>query len=148
MKVILKKDVKELGKKGATVEVSDGYARNYLIPRGIAVEASVGALRSVEAEKATAKKNEERLIAELKALRDKLAEKPVTVPAKTGEGGRLFGSITNKDIAEAISKMLGKEFDRKRIELENPIKNVGTYTVTLKFGHDIQGKITVNVVEA
>lgn len=148
MKVILKQDVKDLGKKGATVDVSDGYARNYLFPRNWAVEASAGAMKALETEKAAAKNKEDRLVADLKLLRDKLTAQPIIVPAKTGEGGRLFGSITNKDIADAITKFLGKEFDRKKLELTTPIKAIGTFQVTVKLGHDVTGQITVNVVSA
>jgi large subunit ribosomal protein L9 len=146
MKVILKADVKGTGKKGETVEVSDGYARNFLLPRGLAVEASAGALKSLEQEKKAQAQKQERIIAELKALRDRLEGQTIKVPARTGEGGRLFGSITNKDIADAISRHLGKEFDRKMVELGSPIKALGAYPITLKFGHNITGKITVEIV--
>jgi large subunit ribosomal protein L9 len=148
VKVILKADVKGTGKKGQTVEVSDGYARNFLLPRGLAVEASAGALRSLEEEAKAKAAKQERIIAELKALRDRLEGKTIRVPARCGEGGRLFGSITNKDVADAISKFLGTEFDRKIVELDTPIKSLGTYPVTLKFGHNITGSIHVEIVPA
>lgn len=148
MKVILKADVKGTGKKGEAVEVSDGYARNFLFPRSLAVEASAGAMRSMEEEKNAQVRKQERLIAEVKALRDKLEGQTVKVPARCGEGGRLFGSITNKDIADAIAKFLGKEFDRKVIDLTTPIKTLGTYPITLKLGHNISGTINVHIVEA
>lgn len=147
MKVILKADVKGSGKKGQTIEVADGYARNFLFPRGLAVEASQGALRSLEEEKNAQQKKQERIINEIKALRDKLEGQTVKVPAKCGDSGRLFGSITNKDIADAISKFLGKDFDRKVIDLTTPIKTLGTYPVSLKFGHNISGTINVEIVE-
>lgn len=146
MKVILKADVKGTGKKGQTVEVSDGYARNFLFPRGLALEASAGALKSLEEEKKAQERKAERVINDLKALRDRLEGQTVKVPARTGEGGRLFGSITNKDVADAITKFLGKEFDRKVIELNTPIKTLGTFPVTLKFGHNIAGTINVEIV--
>jgi len=147
MKVILKADVKGTGKKGQTIEVADGYARNFLFPRGLAVEASQGALRSLEEEKIAQQKKQERIINEIKALRDKLEGQTVKVAARCGENGRLFGSITNKDIADAITKFLGKEFDRKVIDLTAPIKTMGTYPVSLKFGHNITGTINVEIVE-
>lgn len=146
MKVILKADVKGTGKKGQTLEVSDGYARNFLFPRGLAVEASAGALKSIEEEKKAQIQRQERIVNELKAVRDKLEGQTVKVPAKAGEGGRLFGSITNKDVADAITKFLGKEFDRKLIELSSPIKTVGIFPVTLKFGHNISGTVNVEIV--
>lgn len=145
MKVILKADVKGTGKKGQTLEVSDGYARNFLFPRGLAVEASAGALKSIEEEKKVAEAKQARILSDLKALRDKLDGQTVRLPAKCGEGGRLFGSITNKDVAGAISKFLGKEFDRKLIELTSPIKTLGVYPVTLKFGHNINGTVNVQI---
>jgi large subunit ribosomal protein L9 len=146
VKVILKADVKGMGKKGQTVEVSDGYARNYLLPRGLAVEASAGALKAIEEERKAQAAKQERIISELKALRDRLEGQTVRLPAKCGEGGRLFGSITNKDIAAAISRFLGKEFDRKMVELEAPIKSLGVYPVSLKFGHNINGTVHVEIV--
>lgn len=148
MKVILKADVKGTGKKGQTIEVSDGFARNYLFPRGLAMEASAGALKSLEEEAKAKQAKADRIVTDLKALRDKLEGKTVKVPARCGEGGRLFGSITNKDIADAITKFLGKEFDRKLIDLTTPIKTLGTYPVTLKFGHNISGTVNVEIVSA
>jgi large subunit ribosomal protein L9 len=146
MKVILKVDVKGTGKKGQTVEVSDGYARNFLFPRGAAVEASAGAMKSIEEERQAQVRRQERIIAELQALRDKLEGQTVKVPARTGEGGRLFGSITNKDIADAITKFLGKEFDRRVVDLDTPIKSLGIYPVSLKFGQNVTGTINVQIV--
>jgi large subunit ribosomal protein L9 len=148
MKVILKADVKGTGKKGQTLEVSDGFARNFLFPRGLAMEASSGALKSLEEEAKAKERKQERILNELKALRDKLEGQTVKVPARCGEGGRLFGSITNKDIADAITKFLGKEFDRKLIDLVNPIKTLGVYQVTLKFGQNVNGTINVEIVSA
>jgi len=146
VKVILKADVKGTGKKGETVEVSDGYARNFLLPRGLAVAASAGALKSIEVERRAQAEKEQRRIAEVKALRDRLDGQTIRLPAKCGEGGRLFGSVTNKDVAEAISRHIGKEFDRKVIELNAPIKTVGVHTVELKFGHNINAKVNAEIV--
>lgn len=148
MKVILKADVKGTGKKGETHEVSDGYARNFLLPRGLAVEASSSALKSMEQERQAKQQRQERIITELKTLRDKLEAITVTVPARCGEGGRLFGSVTNKDIADVITGVLGKEFDRRQIELESPIKTLGTHKVALKFGNGVSGTLTVAIVPA
>lgn len=146
MKVILKADVKGTGTKGQTLEVSDGYARNFLFPRGLAVEASAGALKSIEEERKVQAARQERILNDLKALRDKLEGQTVRLPAKCGEGGRLFGSITNKDVAGAISKFLGKDFDRKMIELSSPIKSLGVYPVSLKFGQHVNGTVNVEII--
>jgi len=149
MKVILKVDVKGTGKKGETLEVSDGYARNFLLPRGLAMEASAGALKSIEEEQKAKAAKQERMLNELKALRDKLDGQTVKLHAKCGEGGRLFGSVGNKDVADAIAKHLGvKEFDRKIVELSSPIKVLGVYTVSLKFGHNVNGTVNVEIVSA
>lgn len=148
MKVILKADVKGTGRRGQTVEVSDGYARNFLLPRGLAVEASASALKSLAEEQKAQERKKERMIQQLRDLRDRLEGQTIQVPARTGENGRLFGSITNKDIAEAISKFLGQEFDRKHVDLTAPIKSLGTFTVSLKFGHNVTGTITVEIVAA
>lgn len=148
MKVILKQDVKNLGKKGQTVEVAEGYARNFLIPRGAAVPATEGALKSLETEQRQQADREQRMVDQLRALRDKLAEMTVTVPVRCGEGGRLYGSVTNKDIADSLTQVLGKSFDRRVIELDQPIRALGTYEVKLKFGHNITGKLNVTIVGA
>ena len=147
MKVILKQDVPNLGKKGQTIEVAEGYGRNFLLPRGLAIEASEGALKSIATEERDKKLREERIVNELKALRDRLAQTPVTVRVKCGEGGRLYGAVTNKDIAEAVAKLLGKDFDKRVIEVKQPIKSLGTYELDMKFGHNVSGKLTVNIVE-
>jgi len=148
LKVILKADIKGTGKKGQILEVSDGYARNYLIPRGLAVEASAGALRSIEEEKKVQAARQERLIKQLQATRDRLEGQTVRLAAKCGEGGRLFGSVTNKDVAEAIGKFLGTEFDRKLVELDAPIKTVGVYPVTVRFGHNITATVIFEIVQS
>lgn len=148
MKVILKVDVKGTGTKGQTLEVSDGYARNFLFPRNLAMEASTGALRALEEEKNAKLRKEQRIVTDLQTTRDKLEGQTVTIAAKCGESGRLFGSITNKDVADGITKFLGKEFDRKLIELTTPIKSLGSYPITIKFGHNISGTINVQIVEA
>lgn len=147
MKVILKADVKGTGSKGQTLEVADGFARNFLFPRNLAVEASTGALKSIEVERDAKRRREERVVSDIKALRDRLEGQVVKIPAKCGDSGRLFGSITNKDIAEAITKFLGQEFDRRLIDLPTPIKTLGSYPINLKFGHNITGTLNVNIVE-
>lgn len=146
MKVILKADVKGTGKKGQTLEVSDGFARNFLLPKGLAVAASACALRTIEEEQKAQKAKQERQLAEIRALRDRLEGQTVRLPMKCGDAGRLFGSVTNKDVAGAISRFLGTEFDRKLIDMGTPIKALGTYPVSLKFGHNITGTVNVEIV--
>lgn len=146
MKVILKADVKGSGKKGQTIEVSDGYARNFLFPKGLAVEATQGALNVVAGEQRRAEKKQADLLASLEALKAKVDGQTIKLIAKAGEGGRLFGSITNKDVAETIGKFLGHPFDKKMIELTSPIKTQGVYPVTLKLGQQITAKVDVHVI--
>jgi large subunit ribosomal protein L9 len=146
MKVILLEDVKSLGRKGDVVEVAEGYGRNYLLPRKLAVEASKGALASLnEQKKAQAKREaEERAAAE--ALAKLLESKPVNVTAKAGGNGKLFGAITNAQIAEAIERSFDVAVDRHKIELKDTIKALGTYPVSVRLGKNIVAKATVNVV--
>lgn len=145
MIVILLKDVKGSGKAGEVIKVSDGYARNLLIPKGLAKEATDGNVRSLEKQKALAaeKKAEEKGAAQ--ALAEKLKEKPVSIVTKGGEGGRLFGSITTKDIAEALKKQHNIDIDKKKFVLENPIKTTGEFSVDVKLYTEVTGTIKVNV---
>lgn len=147
MIVILKKDVKGTGKAGDVIKVSPGYARNMLIPRGFAVEATEGNLRNLEKQKQIQKENEaiEKAKAEDVAL--KLSKGNIVIKTKAGEGGRLFGSITNKDIAEAIEEQLDIKIDRRKIVLENPIKELGIVNVEAKLYPEVTGKFVVEVKE-
>ena len=147
MKVILKQDVATLGKRGATVEVSEGYARNFLMPRGLAVEASEGALKALAVEKKVADNKAAKEEAEARALGQKLAELEVVVPAKMGEGGRLFGSVTAKDITDALAKQKVK-LDKKKLELPEPLKHLGTYEVAVKLHPKVHVNLKVKVVSA
>ena len=143
MKVILNKDVKGTGKAGDVVTVSDGYARNMLIPRGLATEATQSNIRQLEKQKAIA--------AEKKAAAQELAEKlnkaSIKMKIKAGEGGRIFGSITSKDIADAINMQLGMDIDRKKVKLDAPIKQVGQTDVDMRLYQDVNAKIKV-IIEA
>ncbi|MBR2674430.1 MAG: 50S ribosomal protein L9 [Mogibacterium sp.] len=145
MEVILKKDVKGTGKAGEIVKVSDGFARNRLIPRGEAVEATEGNKRAME--KAAAKMKER--FAQDKAAAEEFAKKlsgaPVVIKTKAGEGGRLFGSITSMDIAEAIKEQIGEEIDRRKIVLEKPIKEMGVSEVEIKIFQDVSAKMEVRI---
>lgn len=147
MIVILKKDVKGTGKAGDVIKVSPGYARNMLIPRGFAVEATEGNIRNLEKQKQIQKENEaiEKAKAEEVAL--KLSKGNIVIKTKAGEGGRLFGSITNKDIAEAIEEQLDIKIDRRKIVLENPIKELGIFNVEAKLYPEVTGKFVVEVKE-
>ena len=145
MIVILNRDVKGTGKAGDIVKVSDGYARNMLIPKGYAKEATEGNVRNLEKQKAIAaeKKAEEK--AEAQALAEKINERSVTIKTKAGEGGRIFGSITSKDIADALADQHRLTVDKKKIQLDNPIKQTGELIVDIKLYPEVMAKLKVTV---
>ena len=147
MIVILNRDVKGTGKAGDVVKVSDGYARNMLLPKGYAKEATEGNIRSLEKQKAIAaeKKAEEKARAEEQAK--KIRELSVTIKTKAGDGGKIFGSITSKDIAEALNKQHGIDVDKKKIQMEAPIKQTGETTVNVKLYFEVSAQLKV-IVEA
>lgn len=144
MRVILLKDVPSLGKAGSVVEVRDGYARNYLLPRGLAREATEGQLRALEQERAVRDRKVARERERAAELAQALRSRPVQIRAKAGSAGRLFGAVTAQQIAEALRRM-GFEVDRKQVELEEPIKSVGTYRVgvRLPFGQHVEVEVQV-----
>ena len=146
MQVILNKDVKGTGKAGDIVNVSDGFARNMLFPKGLATEATTANVRNLEKQKANeaAKKAEEKAAAQ--ELAKKLEEAKVTIKTKSGEGGRLFGSITSKDIAEAAKKQ-GYDIDKKKIQLSSPIKSIGRFDIKVKLYPEVVGTLTVEVID-
>ena len=146
MKVILLQDVKGKGKKGQMIEVSDGYARNYMLPRKIAMEATTDAVNTMRMnDKATAERIA-REKAEALATAGKLREMTVVVKAKGGGQGRLFGAVTNAEIAAALEKT-GIKLDKRKIVISDPIKNVGTYTVNCKLGYEISAPLSVKIEE-
>ena len=147
MKVILLQDVKGKGKKGQMIEVSDGYARNYMLPRKIAVEATADAVNTMRMNDKATQERIAREKAEAMEISRKLREMTVTVTAKGGGAGRLFGSVTNQEIADALAKT-GIKLDKRKIIIAEPIKNVGTYTVTCKLGYEITAPLTVKIEEA
>ena len=147
MKVILLQDVKGKGKKGQMIEVSDGYARNYMLPRKIAVEATPDAVNTMRMNDKATQERIAREKAEAMEISRKLREMTVTVTAKGGGAGRLFGSVTNQEIADALAKT-GIQLDKRKIIIAEPIKNVGTYTVTCKLGYEISAPLTVKIEEA
>lgn len=145
MKVILLQDVKKMGKKGDVIEASDGYARNYLFPRKLAEEATANALHVVNVKKENERKKK---LAELEAAQKLAAElkgKEVTINAKAGDNGRLFGAITNKDVAEAINSEFNLSIDKKKVVV-NTIKVAGTYEVEVKLYPEVSTKMKVNIV--
>lgn len=145
MKVILKKDVKSLGKKGQVCEVSDGYARNFLFPRELAVEATTGNLNDLASKKANEQRKKEKEKQEAQELAAKLNSITLEVITKTGEGGRLFGSVTNKEIAEALKAKYKIDIDKRKIELKEPIKALGTFNVQVKLHPEVSAQFQVQV---
>ena len=148
MKVILLQDVKGKGKKGQMLEVSDGYARNYMLPRKIAIEATVDAMNT---KKMNDKAEAERIArekAEAMEISKQLRELTLVVTAKGGGAGRLFGSVTNQEIADALKAKSGITLDKRKIVISDPIKAVGTYTVNCKLGYEITAPLTVKIEEA
>ena len=145
MIVILNKDVKGTGKAGDVVKVSDGYARNMLIPKGLATEATQGNIRHLEKQKAIAaeKKAEEKAAAKKQA--EKIGKLTVTIKTKAGDGGKIFGSITSKDIAEGLKAQHGIEVDKKKIQLSSPIKQTGEMSVDIKLYSEVSAELKVKV---
>ena len=148
MKVILLQDVKGKGKKGQMLEVSDGYARNFMLPKKLAIEATPDAINTMRMNDKATQERIAKEKAEALATGKKLREMTVTVTAKGGGNGRLFGSVTNQEIADALEKQSGIKLDKRKIVIADPIKNVGTYTVTCKLGYEINAPLTVKIVEA
>ena len=148
MKVILLQDVKGKGKKGQMLEVSDGYARNFMLPRKLAIEATPDAINTMKMnDKATAERIA-REKAEALEVSKKLRAMTLVVKAKGGGAGRLFGSVTNQEIADALEKNGGIKLDKRKVVIADPIKAVGTYTVTCKLGYEINAPLTVKIEEA
>lgn len=146
MKVILLSEVKPLGKRGQVVDVAEGYARNFLLPRQLAAVASQGALTVLAEQRRAQEKRAEQTLAEAKALAELLESKPVAVRAKCGERGRLFGTVTSSQIADAIERTFSVNIDRHKIDLKSPIKTLGSYPVEIKLGRNIVAKATVDVL--
>jgi large subunit ribosomal protein L9 len=147
MKVILLQDVKGKGKKGQMLEVSDGYARNFMLPKKLAIEATTDAINTMRMNDKATQERIAREKAEALAVAGKLREMTLTVTAKGGGAGRLFGSVTNAEIADALAKN-GIKLDKRKIVISDPIKSVGTYTVTCKLGYEISAPLTVKIQEA
>ena len=147
MKVILLEDVKSLGKKGQIVNVSDGYARNYVLPKKLGVEASSANLNDLKLQKANADKVAQQQLEAARATAAELETKEVVLTMKSGEGGRAFGSVSSKEIAAAAKEQCGMELDKKKIQLPEAIKALGVYQVNIKLHPQVTGTLTVKVVE-
>ena len=147
MKVILLQDVKGKGKKGQMLEVSDGYARNFMLPKKLAVEATADAINTMRMNDKATQERIAREKAEAMEISKKLREMTVVVTAKGGGNGRLFGSVTNQEIADALKAKSGIALDKRKIVISDVIKNVGTYTVTCKLGYEITAPLTVKIEE-
>ena len=148
MKIILLEDVKSLGKKGTIVNVSDGYARNMLLPKKLGVEATPKNLNDLKLQKAHEEKMAREALEAAKAFSEKISASEVTVSIKVGEGGKVFGSVSAKEIAEAAKEQLGYELDKKKIQMDGPIKELGTTTVTVKLHPQVAAPLKVCVKEA
>lgn len=148
MKVILLQDVKGKGKKGQMLEVSDGYARNYMLPRKIAIEATADAVNTMRMNDKAAAEKAAKERAEALEISKQLREMTLVVTARGGGAGRLFGSVTNQEIAEALAAKTGIRLDKRKIVIADPIKAVGTYTVQCKLGYEITAPLTVKIEEA
>ena len=147
MKVILQQDVKGQGKKGQLVDVSDGYARNFLLPRKLAVIATAENLNTMKQQEKARKAQEAAEKAEAEATAKKLEGLMVKIPAKAGEGGRLFGAVTAKEVSEALSAQHGVSIPKTRLVMEEPIKACGGYQIKAKLGYEVTGTVNVMVVE-
>lgn len=146
MKVILQQEVKKLGKKGEIIEVSEGYARNYLLPQKLAIPATNSNVNTVKLQKDAESRKQQRILDEAKVLAAQLAKVEVTIGVKMGEGGRLFGSVTSKDIADALLAEHKLEMDKRKIELKDSIKALGTYPVTIKIHPEVSAQIQVHII--
>jgi len=148
MKVIFLQDVKGKGKKGQMMEISDGYARNFLLPRKLAVEATADAVNTKKMNDKAAAEKAARERAEALEISKQLRDMTLVVTAKGGGAGRLFGSVTNQEIADALKAKSGITLDKRKIVIADPIKSVGTYTVQCKLGYEITAPLTVKIEEA
>lgn len=148
MKIILLQDEKKLGKKGDIIEASDGYARNYILPKKIGVEATAKNMNDLKLQKANSEKVAQEQLDAARALAAELEEKVVTVKIKAGEGGKTFGSVSTKEIAAALKEQYNVEIDKKKLQLSENLKTFGSYEIAVKLHPQVTGKVTVKVTEA
>jgi large subunit ribosomal protein L9 len=147
MKVILQQDVRGQGKKGQMIEVAEGYARNYLLPRKLAMPATADAVNTMKLREKAKKAEDARLKAEAEAIVEKLKNSPVKVTARAGANGKLFGAVTSKEVSDALQAQYGIELAKQKIVMDEPIKAYGNYELKVKLGYEVSGKIYVMVVE-
>ena len=145
MKVILKQDVKSLGKKDEIVNVSDGYANNFLLPKGLAVPATAGGINEVKNKQQAADEKKRREIAAAKELAAALKDKEVVIKIKSGAGGKLFGAVSNKEVAEELNKQYGFDIDRKKLVIHEPVKSLGVYEAEARIYPGITGEFKIRV---
>ena len=148
MEVVLLEDVKSLGKKGQIVKVNEGYARNFILPKKLGVEATTKNLNDLKLKKANEEKVAAQQLAAAKELAEKLEKASVTLAIKAGDNGKAFGSVSGKEIGSAIQEQLGLEIDKKKLMLSEPLKTFGTHEVPIKLHRDVTAKLAVKVVEA
>ena len=147
MEVVLLEDVKALGKKGEIVKVSDGYARNFILPKKLGVEANAKNLNDLKLQKAHADKMAAEQLAAAKELAARLESVKVTLAVKSGEGGKVFGSVSSKEIAAAVKEQCSLELDKKKIQIQEPIRTLGVHEVSVKLHRDVTAKLRVQVTE-
>ena len=147
MKVILTQDVRGQGKRGQMIEVSDGYARNFLLPRKLAQEATADNINTMRMNDKATQERQAKERAEALDLRNRMKDMTIVVTAKGGGAGRLFGSVTNTEVSEALAKQAGIQLDKRKIVLDEPIKSVGVYTVKCKLGYEINAELKIEVKE-
>ena len=148
MQIVLLEDVKALGKKGEIVKVSEGYARNFIIPKKLGVEATTKNLNDLKLKKANEEKVAAQHLVEARELAEKLEKASVTLSIKAGDNGKAFGSVSGKEIGKAIQEQLGLDVDKKKLVLPEPLKTFGTHEVPVKLHRDVTAKLSVKVVEA
>ena len=148
MQVVLLEDVKTLGKKGQVVNVNDGYARNFILPKKLGMEATPKNLNDLKLQKANAERVAAEQLAAAKELAERIEKSSITVSIKAGEGGRAFGSVSGKEISAAVASQLNLDIDKKKLVLPEPLKTFGTHEVGIKLHKDVTAKLAVKVVEA
>ncbi len=148
MKIILTQEVRNIGAPGDVVDVADGYARNYLIPRGVALRATKGTLKQVDTIRRTREVREIRNLEQAQQIAEQLAALKIRVQAKAGEGGRLFGQVTPAQIAEAVAKAGGPKIDKKRLHLDEPVKSLGAHRAHLRLHPEVEAEIEIEVLRA
>ena len=146
MRVVLRDDVENIGRKGDLIEVTDGFARNYLVPRGLAMKATKGVVQQAEAMRRNREARDARDREAAQALADQLSGRRIELRARAGEGGRLFGSVTSADVADAVRAQTGVELDRRKTQLAEPLKELGAVEVPVKLHSDVEVTLTVDVV--